>query len=48
MSGYSREELLQMRIPDVEALEVKKRERINLVKQEGHERFESRHRRKDS
>ena len=49
MSGYSREELLQMRIPDVEALENEgeTRERINLVKQEGHERFESRHRRKD-
>ncbi|MBK6645006.1 MAG: PAS domain S-box protein [Anaerolineales bacterium] len=49
MSGYSREELLQMRIPDLEALENEgeTRERISLVKQEGHERFESRHRRKD-
>lgn len=49
MSGYSREELLQMSIPDLEAVE-KPEETANHIKniiEHGYDRFESRHRRKD-
>lgn len=49
MSGYSREELLTMRIPDVEVMESPEETEAhlnNLIKN-GHDRFESYHRRKD-
>ena len=49
MIGYTREELLSMSIQDIEALE--KREetagRIKKILEEGYDRFETRHRRKD-
>ena len=49
MSGYSRAELLQMRIPDLEVIESIEdiRSHIARVESERHERFETRHRRKD-
>lgn len=49
MSGYSREELLQMSIADVEALQTPLDidERISFILSEGKARFESRHIRKD-
>jgi len=49
LSGYSHEELLQMRITDVEAVESQKdtTERIQRIQKEGSDRFETRHRRKD-
>ena len=49
MSGYSREELLKMKISDLEAIESKEgiARQIQLVKKEGEYRFTSRHRRKD-
>jgi PAS domain S-box-containing protein len=49
MMGYSREELLKMSIPDVEAAEKPEetaQHKKNLVRQ-GYDRFETRHRRKD-
>lgn len=47
-SGYSREELLNMRIPDVEAIESPEETRAHIEKiiREGHDRFETQHRTK--
>jgi PAS domain S-box-containing protein len=49
MSGYSRDELLAMSIRDVEALQTETEilERIQMIKESGGARFETRHRRKD-
>jgi hypothetical protein len=49
MIGYSREELLRMSIPDVEAIEEPEEtvKRIKHILEHGYDRFESRHRRKD-
>lgn len=49
MSGYSRAELLTMRIPDLEAIEQPEETaaRIQRIAATGADRFESRHRRKD-
>jgi len=49
LTGYSREELLNMSIPDVEAVEKPEEtaQRIRKIKEVGHDRFETRHRRKD-
>lgn len=49
MSGYSRDELLSMHIWDMEAIESPEETaaHIDLVQRVGHDRFESRHRRKD-
>lgn len=48
-SGYSREELLRMAIPDVDALERPEdtAARIETIARDGFARFESQHRRKD-
>jgi PAS domain S-box-containing protein len=50
LTGYSRDELLNMSIPGVEAVEKPEEtaKRIRKVKEVGHDRFETRHRRKDS
>ncbi|MDH4164485.1 MAG: PAS domain S-box protein [Nitrospirota bacterium] len=49
MTGYSRDELLQMSIPDVEAVENPEEtaRHIETVIAQGHDRFETKHRRKD-
>lgn len=49
LSGYSREELLNMRIPDLEAVERPEETAAHIQKvlREGQDRFESRHRTKD-
>ncbi len=49
MSGYTRKELLKMRIQDLEAVESAKtiRNHLRTVAEKGSERFETRHRRKD-
>jgi PAS domain S-box-containing protein len=49
MSGYSEEELLALRIPDLEAAETAAATatRIQKILAQGEDRFESRHRRKD-
>ncbi|OGD19904.1 MAG: hypothetical protein A2W03_08495 [Candidatus Aminicenantes bacterium RBG_16_63_16] len=49
MSGYSRGELLSMRISDLEAKETpdEVRGHIRYLREHGHHQFESRHRRKD-
>jgi PAS domain S-box-containing protein len=49
MSGYSRGELLQMRVADVEAVETEQdiAAHIALIASQGQERFETRHRCKD-
>ena len=49
MSGYSAQELLAMRIPDLEVLETAEETaaRIRQIMTKGEHRFESRHRRKD-
>ena len=49
MSGYTRDELLQMSIPDLEALESFKetKARLKRINAGRSERFETRHRRKD-
>jgi PAS domain S-box-containing protein len=49
MSGYSEAELLTMRISDLEAIETAADtvSRTRTVTQQGHDRFESQHRRKD-
>ncbi len=49
MTGYSREELLRMRISDVEAVEKPEEtaRRMRRVLEQGYDRFETRHRRKD-
>ncbi|MBF0633663.1 MAG: PAS domain S-box protein [Nitrospinae bacterium] len=49
MSGYSAQELMVMRIPDLEAVESPDAttEHIQMIMEKGEDRFESRHRRKD-
>ena len=49
MSGYSEQELLAMRIPDLEAIETAEdtAAHIQKIMAQGEDRFESRHRRKD-
>lgn len=49
MSGYSKEDLLKMQISDLEIRENQGeiRQRINLIKEGGHARFESVHRKKN-
>ncbi len=49
LTGYAREELLNMRIPDVEAKESTEEtaQHIRETRTKGHARFETRHRRKD-
>ncbi len=49
LSGYSREELLNMRIPDIEAREQPEETAAHIenILRDGHDRFESYHRRKD-
>ncbi len=49
MSGYTREELLSMSIPQIEAVESPEQvaRHIQLVLEKGFDRFESRHRRKN-
>ena len=49
MSGYSQDELLQMRIQDFDALETEERlaARMERIAARGEDRFESKHRRKD-
>lgn len=49
LSGYSREELLSMRIPDLEARERPEDTAIHIqnIMRTGHDRFETEHRRKD-
>jgi PAS domain S-box-containing protein/putative nucleotidyltransferase with HDIG domain len=47
--GYSRDELLNMSIPDVEAIEKSEEtaKHIRKIEEVGHDRFETQHRRKD-
>ncbi len=49
MSGYSRKELLSMRIGDVEAIETPEEtaERIRRIMKNGHDLFDTRHKKKD-
>ncbi len=49
LSGYTRDELLQMRVADLEAVESPDEVsgRLAAAAREGHDRFETRHRRKD-
>ena len=49
LTGYSREELLNMSIPDIEAVEKPEEtgRRIRQIMKTGHDRFETRHRCKD-
>jgi len=49
MSGYTREEVLQMRIQDVDVLESAEdtQTRVEKIQQKGSDRFETKHRRKD-
>ncbi len=49
MSGYSREELLQMRVSDIEVIETPDAviRHMKKVIAKGEDRFETRHRRKD-
>jgi PAS domain S-box-containing protein len=49
MSGYSKKELLTMKIDDVDTFEPKekKQERIYRIKERGYDLFEARHRKKD-
>ena len=49
MLGYTRQELLNMKISDVEATEgeIEIQERTSLIQKIGHDRFETCHRRKD-
>ncbi len=49
MSGYSKDELLKMHIADVEFIELNKHvnDHIQTIIQNGQDRFETRHRRKD-
>lgn len=50
MSGYTREELLRLRIPDIEASESPEEtaQHIRKILANGYDRFETRHRRKNS
>jgi len=50
MVGYTRDELLEMKISDVERAETPERitEHIRLITTKGQQRFETRHRRKDN
>ena len=47
--GYSREEFQQLKIPDIEVVESEDevREHLARIEQQGHDLFETRHRRKD-
>lgn len=49
MSGYRAQELLNMHVSDIEAIETSAKtvEHLKKVMAQGHERFETRHRRKD-
>ncbi len=49
LSGYSRDELLRLRIPDVEALETEQDNAAHIARivSQGADRFETQHRRKD-
>ncbi len=49
MVGYTHEELLEMSIPDIEAVETPKEtaRRIKKIVKQGYDRFETQHRRKD-
>jgi two-component system, cell cycle sensor histidine kinase and response regulator CckA len=49
MSGYTREELLNLGVPDIESIEnpAETEARIRYIKEQGSQTFESRHRRKD-
>lgn len=49
MTGYSREELLRMHITDLEAMEKPEETALHIKKivQQGYDRFDTRHRRKD-
>lgn len=49
MSGYTRDELLRMRIPELEAVETPEEtaRHIQAIMQKGFDRFSTRHRRKD-
>ncbi len=49
MSGYSQEELLTMQVADLEAVETPEQVAVHMCQiiAQGHDRFESRHRRKD-
>lgn len=49
MLGYTKEEFLTLRIPDIEAKENEEeiRDHIDLIFQQGYDRFETRHRKKD-
>lgn len=49
MSGYSESELLDMGVADLDAVETEEKisDRINMVREKGSDRFESRHRRKN-
>jgi PAS domain S-box-containing protein len=49
MIGYSREELLRMKVKDIEAADTEERiqQRIQQIRQNGYARFETRHLRKD-
>lgn len=49
MSGYARDELLQLGVPDIEVQDAPEeiRQHTREIRQRGHARFESRHRRKD-
>jgi PAS domain S-box-containing protein len=49
LTGYSRSELLTMRIPDIEAMETQEetKSRIQRIKKNGGDRFQTRHRCKD-
>ena len=49
MLGYDRQHMLKLRIPDIEAIETPEEigQRIKKINEQGHDRFETRHRRQD-
>ena len=49
MLGYDRQQMLQLRIPDIEAIETPEEisQRLRKIAEQGHDRFETRHRRQD-